>query len=335
MKIKRKALYLLLFLSLLSFGLTSCKKNNANSGQEIEKKDSENEIAPIRVGSMRGPTAMGLLPLMEKEESFLSFEIFGSADELVPKVLDGSVDVAMVPANMSSILYNKTNKEISIFAINTWGALYVLDRTGTIESISDLDGKTVYMVGEGTTPEYVFSYILSHYPESDVKMSFRSEATELAALLATKDIGVAILPEPFVSAVLAQNEDVEVALSLVEEWNAVSDFSMVTGVAIVRNDFLEDAKNVEALQAFNLLYEESVNEFISDIENSAFLCEKYAIVPSADIAKTAIPRSSITYVTGEDMKKHVANYLKVLADKDMASIGNGLPEDDFYYDITQ
>ena len=76
---------------------------------------------------------MGLAPLVieaEKgRESFdLSFELVASPEEIVPMIVRGDVDLAAVPSNLASVLYNKTEGKIAVIAINTLGVLHVVER---------------------------------------------------------------------------------------------------------------------------------------------------------------------------------------------------------------
>lgn len=73
----------------------------------------EEEDVVIRIGGLKGPTSMGLVKVMEDDETGASandyeFTIAGSADEVTPKLIQGELDIAAVPANLASVLYNNT-----------------------------------------------------------------------------------------------------------------------------------------------------------------------------------------------------------------------------------
>ena len=61
------------------------------------------------------------------------------------------------------------------------------------------------------------------------------------------------------------------------------------------------------------------------------MVEKYGIVPQAAIAKAAISKCNIVYMSGDEMKENVNAYLQVLFDADPAAVGGAMPQDDFYY----
>lgn len=133
---------------------------------------------------------MGLVYLMDKAqkgetENHYEFTMTGAADELVGKIASGDLDIALIPANVASVLYTKTQKNVTVLDINTLGVLYVVASDDSIASVADLKGKTVYMTGKGTTPEYVMNYLLKKngLAAGDVDLQFKSEATEVASLL--------------------------------------------------------------------------------------------------------------------------------------------------------
>lgn len=297
------------------------------------------EEAPVRVGSLKGPTSMGIVSLMEKAEAKetawdYEFVMATAADELLAQVIGGNLDIAMVPANVSSVLYNKTEGAISVIDINTLGVLYVVECREDIQSIADLKGQTIYLTGKGTSPDYVLQHLLleNGLTTDDVTLEYKSEATEVVSVLSQDDAAIGLLPQPFVTSACIQNENLRIALDLTEEWESLQEetgSSLVTGVTIVRNEFLEE--NPEAVTDFLQEHEASAAYTNEKPEEAAKLIEAKGIVAKAPIAQKAIPYCNITCITGEDMKQALEGYLQVLYDMAPASVGGALPAEDFYY----
>lgn len=293
----------------------------------------------VRVGSLKGPTSMGIVSLMdkaEKGETNLDYEFttVTAADELLAQVISEDLDIAMVPANVASVLYNKTDGGISVIDINTLGVLYVMECGDTIHSIADLFGKTICLTGKGTTPDYVLQYLLRENGLSteDVTLEYKSEATEVASVLAEDPNAIGLLPQPFATSAGMQNENLRIALDLTEEWDKLQDedgSSLVTGVTIARKDFLEE--NTDAVEDFLAEHALSADYTNENPAEAAELIEARGIVAKAAIAKKAIPYCSITCIEGEEMKQALEGYLQVLYDTDSTSVGGALPEEDFYY----
>lgn len=308
---------------------------------ESDNKDTDNTISnkmDIKIGALKGPTTMGMIKVMEDAENKntaynYSFTIAGAADELSAGLAKGEIDIAAVPCNLAAVLYNNTKGKIKLAGINTLGVLYIVEAGETINRVEDLKGKTIYSTGKGTTPEYTLNYLLTAYgidPEKDLQVEYKSEATEVAVALSEADNGIAMLPQPFVTTVMMNNDKVRIALDVTKEWEAVSTdgSSVVTGVVVVRSDFLE--QNKEAVDAFLAEYQDSTDFVNENAEEAAALIEKFDIFKAA-VAKKAIPYCNITFIQGNEMKEKVSGYLTALYNQNPKAVGGALPADDFYY----
>ena len=306
-----------------------------------ESTETAAETAGIRIAGLKGPTTMGLVNLIAQAEAGqtaqdYAFTMYGAADEIVPLLVKGELDAAAIPANLAATLYQKTGGALEVACINTLGVLYVVELGNNIQSVEDLKGATIVTTGKGTTPEYVLRYVLSQNgidPDKDVTIEYLSEATEVAARLTTPTTDsstiVAMLPQPFVTSVVAQSEGgVRVALDMNEEWQKVAGSRLVTGVTVVRKEFAE--ANPDVMAQLMTDYAASVESVTTDLSGTAALCEQYGVVAKAALAEKALPSCNIVFETGDEMKTDLTAYLQVLYDADPASVGGALPGEDFY-----
>ena len=294
----------------------------------------------VRVASLKGPTSLGLLFLMDKADkgetsNTYDFQMATGADEILPLMVKGDLDIALVPANVASVLYHKTQGSVEVIDINTLGVLYMVSGEDGLKNFTDLKGRTIYLTGKGTTPDYVLQYLLTANGMSvdDVTLEYKSEATEVASVLAEDSTAIGLLPQPFVTAACMQNDALKVIFDLNEEWNKVQGedgSSMVTGVTVVRREFLEE--NEDAVKSFLEDHKASAEAINADPATGASLAVQAQIVAKEPIAQKAIPNCNITYIDKAEMKQALSGYLKVLFHQDSQSIGGGLPESDFYYD---
>lgn len=294
------------------------------------------ESAPIRVGALKGPTAMGMVQMMENKAGAYDFTLAAAPDEIVPLLVKGELDIAAVPANLGSVLYNNTKGAVKALAINTLGVLYIVERGDTVHSVADLKGRTLVTAGKGSTPEYALNYILRGNgldPEADLTVEFKSEHAEcLAAMLQDEGI-VAMLPQPFATVAQAKAQDMRIALDLTAEWdalqaNAEAPSAMVTGIAVARAAFVEE--NPEAVAQFMADYAESVKFAQDDVEGAAKLIGQFDIF-EAGPAQKALPFCNIVFIDGEAMKAKLGGYLAALMEQDPTAVGGALPGEDFYY----
>jgi len=330
---------LLMLVFCMSF-ITGCgngSKANDGNNASTENESATTEKVDIKVAALKGPTAIGMVQIMKnaKDGTALNnyeFTIAGTADEFTANLIKGDVQIAAIPCNLAANLYNKSSGKVKIIGINTLGVLYILQTGDSIKTIQDLKGKTIYTTGKGTTPEFTLNYLLKSAgldPEKDVTIEYKSEATEVAAMLAMPGNAIAMLPQPYVTTVIMQNQNIKIALDVTEQWQkyAGKDNTVVTGVVAVNSDFAD--KNPEAVQKFIKEYKESVLYVNANVDSAAQLVEDFGIFNSI-VAKKAIPYCNITFIDGIEMKTKVSAYLKVLFDQNPASIGGAMPSDDFY-----
>ena len=294
------------------------------------------EDAQVRVGALKGPTAMGMVEMMQDKADAYQFTLAAAPDEIVPLLVKGELDIAAVPANLASVLYNNTQGAVKVLAINTLGVLYIVERGDTVHSVSDLKGRTLVTAGKGSTPEYALNYILRGNgidPEADLTIEFKSEHAECLAAMLQDESVVAMLPQPFATVAQTKAEDMRVALDLTKEWDALqaqaeTPSTLITGVAVARAAFVEEQP--EAVARFMADYAESVKFAQEDVEGAAQLIGQFDIFEAAP-AQKALPFCNIVFIDGEEMHGLLAGYLTELFNQDPASVGGAVPEEDFYY----
>lgn len=294
------------------------------------KKQDDTEI---RIAALKGPTGMGMVKLADKQNyPNYTVSIEASPDALNPRIISGEVDVAAVPVNLASVLYNKLDGDISVLAVSTLGVLYVVEAGSEVNSVADLAGKTVYATGQGATPEYILNYLLDkNGVAGSVEVNYVGEHAALATMLADGSAEIGMLPEPNVTSTLAGNDNMRIALNLTEEWNKVCSTELVQGVVIVRKSFVNE--HPEAIEQFLREYEKSSAFVNENIDEAAKLIVDVGILGNAEIAKKAIPNCNISFSKGEAMHKAVEGMLAVLFEANPKSIGGKLPDKDFYYGI--
>ncbi len=329
---------------IITCSFMACSANNKETdNNETSTGITEEYVGQnVKVAAMKGPTGIGMVKLMQdskegKTANNYDFTITATADEFTASLIKGDIQLAAVPCNAASTLYNKSNGKIKVIGINTLGVLYIMENSKTdssVKSVSDLKGKTIYLTGKGTTPEYTLRYLLKSAglnPDKDVNMEFKSEAAEVAAAMQVNANvnAVCMLPQPYVTTVKNNNADMKVVLDVTKEWEKLNgtESTVVTGVIVANADYYNNNKAV--VKKFMEEYRLSVDYVNSNVDKAAQLVEDFGIFKAA-IAKKAIPDCNITLVMGSDMKTKVENYLKVLYDENPNAVGGKMPDDSFY-----
>ena len=333
MKKNLKYLLALCLTIALVFSLAACGQkadetpNDARDDQQTEQE--EFTPANYSIAALKGPTAMGLVKLMKDSESGettgneYTFTLAGSADEVTPALLKGELDMACVPANLAAVLYNKTEGEIEVLAVNTLGVLYIVENGESVHSMADL---------KGSTPEYALRYLLTENgidPDNDVTIDWKSEHSECVAALASGQASVALLPQPFVTVAQSKIEGLRMALDLNAEWDALDNGSaLITGVIVARRAVVEE--NPAAVEAFLKDYAASVDWVNANTADAAALIGEYSIVDAA-VAEKALPYCNIVCLTGADLLEALPGYLEVLYNASPAAVGGEMPDNSFYF----
>ncbi len=293
----------------------------------------------VKVGAMSGPTAMGMMKLMDDAENGATANAYEFAElstdpaAFVAPLAKGEIDIAAVPANLASVIYNNTEGGVKVLAVNVLGVLDIVERGESVQSVEDLKGKTIYATGQGATPEYTFSYILAENGidiENDLTVQWCADTTEALSYITADEEAIAMLPQPFVTVAGTKVEGLHIALNLSDEWAALdTGCEITTGVVVARTAFVEEQP--EKVETFMEELKASVAYVSEDLEGEAALVEKYGILPAAAIAQKAVPNCSITCLTGEEMKTAVSGYLDILFGANPKAVGGAVPADDFYY----
>lgn len=341
MKKRLTGLLLAMLMVLTACGGQGAASSSAAASSEAASSPAVSEPAqsePVaedtyvaNVASMKGPTSIGMVQLMCSGTEDFNFEMFTEGSEIVPLVVKGEIDIALVPANLAATLYQKTEGGIQVIGINTLGVLEVVAPAAMeIDSFDDLADKTIYMTGKGTTPESAVRYLTDKYGMEDLTIEFQSEATAVVSALKANPEAIAILPQPFATVAKVQNEGMELKFNLTDAWADISDdgSSMVTGVTIARKAFIEE--HPARLAQFMEEAAASVEFVNANAEEAAAMVESLDIVKAA-IGKQAIPRCNTVSITGDEMQSQLSGYLNALFAFDPSMVGGQVPDAEFYY----
>lgn len=302
------------------------------------KEDADYSVlnpVKVRVAALKGPTAMGMVKLMEDSGegsvngNSYEFTVVGAPTEITPMLVKGEVDIAALPANLAAVIYNNTKGKVKVLAVNTLGVLYICENGNSVSSIEDLKGKTIYSSGKGSSPEYALDYILEQNGLSDLPIEWKSEHAECVAALLNDPDAVALLPQPFATTAIMKNPSIRIALDLNKEWDKVSpESALLTGVVVARTEFVE--KEGAAVERFLEEYGKSTAWVNENVAESSLMIGNLGIV-TAQVAEKALPYCNIVCITGSEMKERLSGYLEVLYNANAKSVGGVLPGEDFYY----
>lgn len=284
----------------------------------------------IRVGSLVGPTGMGLIDLVDNEK--IDFELYQNPTDAVQKLIADEIDIACLPSNMGGVLYNKTNGNIQIISNIVNGVLYIVEHGNSIKSIQDLKGKTIIGSGKGGIPEYALQALLENEGlevGKDVQVDWVDSHATVSQKVANMDGSVGLLPEPMVSSITLKSRNVNIALNMNDLWKNLTGQELPMGILVAKKSFIESRPDDVAL------FMDEVHASIKDVQNcSDEIVQKIVdagIIADPEVCKEAIPRCALVCYSSEETKAAISTLYDRLFAIEPTSIGGKLPGDDIYY----
>ncbi len=312
-----------------------------SSDEDVSSDETPAEpVLPEKVNVMvlNGTTGFGMAKLIADSGEGTAalnyeFSIESDASNVTAALINGTADIAALPTNAASVVYNKTEGAVQVIALNTLGVLYLVTSDGSeITSFEDLRGKTVYAPAQN--PTFIFSYLCKANglePGTDVIIdNAYAQPADLRTAVAAGEVAIAVLPEPMVTIAKSSSETVSVQMDLTEQWDMVAPAgSLVQGCVVARTEFA--SAYPDAIAAFLGEYEKSIAFLSEDAQAAGAVIEQTGVFAKGTVAAKALPNCNVCFVTGEEMKETLAQFLSIMAEAAPASIGGAVPADSFYY----
>ena len=330
MKNKLVKLTSILLALLMVFSLSACNQSKAD--KELE----------INISVLNGTTALGMAQMINKakndtDEMNYNVEVFTAADAITGPIVSGECDIAALPTNVAAKLYKASNGKVQLLALNTLGVLYLLQNGETpIKDFEDLKGKTVYVPGAGSNPEYITAALFNASGlkvGEDVTIDATSypspDALQTAITSGVDGVEFAVLPEPKVTVITSKNANVKVAMDFTEKWESIyGKNTLAQGCLVVNTAFAE--AHPEEVKKFLEDYKASVDFIVGGSDEAIKEIVDAGILPSEGVAKKALPNCNICFIEGADMKAAISVFYEKLYEADNKSIA-AIPDDNFYY----
>lgn len=288
----------------------------------------------VRIGTLRGPTSVGMAPLMAQPERLgpgidARFNVYGTPDLLVSQVLAGELDIVALPTNLAANLYNR-QAGLQLLAVSGGGVLYVVsDQPLRWE---DVRGRTVHTLARGATPDILFQALARAEglePGVDFELRYSADQTELAQQLIAGQVNLAVLPEPFVTRVTGANPDLSIAMDLGEAYRehfGGGETYPMTAMAVSRT-FAEEHGAV--LDAFEKAYAQGLEWFRANRRDGASEAAERVSIP-APVIVDAFDRLNLLYIPAAEAREDVHRLLEIFYSFNPRSIGGSLPDQGFY-----
>lgn len=299
----------------------------------------------IKVGFLAGPTGIGMAKMIndyggvDATEQY-DFIKYTAPNTAMTDLKAGNIDFACVSTEVAAKFFNE-GTDLQVLAINCLNSICLLTNDNvTVDTIADLEGKTIYTSMQGT-PKLILKALLDSYGvnatiahtigEGDDAITINSP-DQIAPVIVQNKADIILAPVHVAYNAMAKpSAKHKITLDIDALWDAKFNTPIAMGCIVARKSFIEE--HPVAVENFLKEYKSSI-EYMSNTENNE-TAAKYIInstvLPELEPAKGALLKLSdgIKYIDGEEMKNILINIYGVYG---VNTIGGKLPSDDFYYE---
>ncbi len=323
---KKVFLLIIAFILLTAFGCSNTSSTPATSSFEAAKT--------IKIAALQGPTALSFLKMWDDETKLggvnVEYELLSAPDAMVAELAKGTYDIACLPLNTAATLFNK-GTDYRLVGICTWGNMYIVSTDTTIKSLTDLSGKTVAVSQQGATPDVILRYALQKAELSKkVTLDYTLTAhADLAASVISGQTKIALMPEPFVSNIIAKNPAVKIVVDMQQVWASTTGGQPYIPVsAIVVNGSFADANHDAMVDFINA--QKASAQYTTNVNELADLAEKHGVTLPAAAIISGTPRCNIFFKDTADARNEIKNYFNIILGFSPTDIGGVMPSEAFF-----
>lgn len=289
----------------------------------------ENRSGDLRIALLKGPSAISLFPLIDSvykvEEYRLGTSVYVNPLQIQALMIRGEADIVALPVTLAANLYNRGLPYVYL-GCTVWGNLYWISRRN--EDTTGADRKEIYLFGKENTPDILLRHLQMQPSFSTVKdyirvYTYDSPEALVQALLS----GVArdaVLPEPFVSTILAKDTSFYIRYDLAR---AFTEDGFPQTALMIKQELARDTIFVSSLN--RLLGDLCVRVNSGDTTLVRNMMQK-RMLPEFANASEVIARCRIRYVSAPNVNKAVGDLLNMLYLYQPKSIGGQIPDSNFF-----
>ncbi|MGN0771866.1 MAG: hypothetical protein ACI4MI_04705 [Christensenellales bacterium] len=315
-------------MAICSLGLVACQN---------ETTEQYTLVAPD------GAPALSVAGLIGSEIDGNKFDVqIVASSQIAEKALTS--DFAVVPANLAAKMYNSGEK-VKLLASVTNGNLYIMSTVDKNNAtLSDLVGKQVYSIGQGSVPDMVFKTLLSagdiqfvvseSVVEGKVAIKYVADGSEAISLLkAAQNNSVeayGIIGEPACTASLSKGLFRTLDLQALWQENVSSDNKgYAQAVLIAKGNVVDNTRLLDAvIDAFK-----ANEQYIIDDTASAVAAIK-SVYPQSSLpdalSSQIVERCNIKTYDSADYFEYIDKTLEVVYNIAPNAIGGTLPDRGLY-----
>lgn len=262
-----------------------------------------------------------------------TYNIESNKEKLEKFLDDEEYDIAIVPTDMATKVYNK-NSNYQICASIGEGSYYLVTSDPTITGFnSTLLNKDVAIIEKNSMIDIISKSILNKNNIDDSKINFKyvSSAPEIVTTLALGNIRTGIVPETSLTTLLYKHSGLKILTSTNEAYEKA--FNIKEGYSqfsiIVKKDFAKSNK-------------EYVNEFLSKVKSSIDFVNENPLQAGAygeelnipikpQVLSKAIKRCNLKFIIVDEFKNNYKELFNILYNYNKEAVGGAVIDESIYY----
>lgn len=324
-----------IFTVLMSLLITSSLVIGCSSTNEEENVTKPTTVS---VGAPDGLPAIAIAKLSQenpevKDGYEVNYTLEATSDALSTDVMKEGLDIAIVPSNMASIAYNKT-ENYQIAGTVGIGSFYLVSSDEDVNGInSSLEGKEVGNIGKGLTPDITVQALLKEQKvdTSAITFNYSNEASDLVSLLATKKLTTGIVPEPALSGLLTKNPDLKVICGVNDTWKEVfeNENGYPQSTLIIKSSFAKE--NPEFVENFINKLDENIKWTNENPKEAGEFAAKFGVNVKPELLVKAIDRTNLEFISIDNCKDEYTDYYNSLFTFNPKVLGGKVADENIYY----
>lgn len=316
--------------------VTEAATTQDTSGEAVTTTEAPVKPLDLKVIMPYGTPTLSMVKMVVENPEIaegvtVTYEPIQATDVLTATLINGEADIAIVPTNLAAVMHAK-GAGYKLAGSSVWGVLYIA-ATEDINSLEDLKGKEISLIGRNLTPDAVFRYVLTENginPDEDMTLNYFTGASELSANYISGESDYAMIPQPVLTAAMMKREGTKVGIDLQEEWSKLTGTQNFPQASIiVRESLIKERPEVVA--AFLDQYAESVHWLNDNAKTAGEYYVSLNIGLAAPIIQKAIPFCNLYYQSAAEGKEALDGYLEVLNGFNPALTGGQPVDDSLYY----
>ncbi len=273
-----------------------------------------------------GTPSLGIANVLN-DKTLVDANIVSGSDPLIAAFTNASYDVVVAPVNLGAKLYN-SNENFSYILYKTivWGNYYLVSNE-EIETLENLEGKTVLVFGMNSTPDVVLRTLISA-KNINVNLEYVDDVTTANSYLLSGKADIIVSAEPSLTKISA-NKNFYI-LDLQKQWQQLTGrYSLPqAGIFIKKNikdeKYLKSVldKMIESVQMASTKPNVLVANAINVDENLAKIGEEtlQKAIGNCNLRVEETDKEAIEFYFSQVIQLGIG-----------ATVGGKLPDEGFYY----